>query len=214
MLIAGTERWKITIVEPESLRIALYVRDVAGLQPVTDPEIPPLDPSADVWPAWSRRPVEVPQTGGVKLLGGRDIDLELASAQWARWWAHALDVGARAMDDFRPPAFVPLAGVPDFRALMQRHYINACMWSEGMNDDPRIRHAHSAPSLHLNAFLKDLPNELGRPPMPFSVRITIIGVQTKRAWVLTRDHWMMTRHLVADIDNVVDWIRQRIRAIA
>ena len=38
--------------------------------------------------------------------------------------------------------------------------------------------------------------------MPFSVRITVIGVQTKRAWVLTRDHWLMTRHLIADIDNV------------
>ena len=68
MFIAGTEQAKIVIAEPEALRIALYVRDVAGLQPVTDPAIPPLDPPADVWPAWSRRPIEVPEGGGVRLL--------------------------------------------------------------------------------------------------------------------------------------------------
>ena len=50
--------------------------------------------------------------------------------------------------------------------------------------------------------------------MPFSVRITVIGVQTKQAWVLTRDHWLLTRHLIADMDNAVDWIRLRVAAIA
>lgn len=214
MFIAGTERWKITIAEPDTLRIALYVRDVAGLHPVTDPQIPPLDPPTDIWPVWSRRPIEVQQSGGVKLLGGRDIDVDLASQQWGRWWTHALEVGPGALDDLKPPAFLALAGVPDLRALMQRHFTNASMWSDGMNDDPRIRQAHSAPGLHLNALLRDLPTTLGRLPMPFSVRITVIGVQTKRAWVLTRDHWLMTRHLIADIDNAVDWIRLRVAAIA
>ena len=214
MFIAGTERWKVTIAEPEALRIALYVRDVAGLQPATEPDIPPLYPPADVWPVWSRRPVDVPEPGGVRLLGGRDVDLEIASAQWARWWRHALEVGASAIDDFRPPGFLPLAGVPDLRALMQRHYQNASRWSDGLNDDPRIKAAQSAPGLGLNALIRDLPTLLGRRPAPFKLRITVIGVQTKHAWVLAPDHLMLTRHLISDLDNAVDWLRPRILALA
>jgi hypothetical protein len=177
------------------------------------PEIPPLDPPADVWPVWSRRPVEVPSSGGVRLLGGRDVNLEIAAGQWARWWSHALEVGASAIDDFRPPAFLALSGVPDLRALMQRHYYNASLWSDGLNDDPRIRSAHSAPGLGLNTLVKQLPALLGRRPHPFNMRVTVIGVQTKHAWVLAPDHLLLTRHLIADLDNALDWLRPRILAV-
>jgi hypothetical protein len=214
MFIAGTEWAKITIAEPEALRIALYVRDVAGLVPDTDPAIPPLDPPADVWPVWFRRPVDVPTSGGVRLLGGRDVDLRIASAQWARWWRHALEVGTGAIDDLRPPAFTALSGVPDLRALMQRHFHNASIWSDGLNDDPRVKSANAAPGLGLNALVSNLPKILGRKPLPFALRVTVIGVQTKHAWVLAPNHVMLTRHLIADVDNALDWLRPRILALA
>jgi hypothetical protein len=214
MFIAGTERWKVTITEPEALRIALYVRDVAGLEPETLPPIPPLDPPADVWPVWSRRPLEVQTSGGVRLLGGRDVDLEIAASQWARWWRHALEIGTSAIDDFRPPGFLALSGVPDLRVLMQRHYYNASLWSDGLNDDPRIKAAQSAPGIGLNALVRDLPKLLGRKPQPFALRITVIGVQTKHAWVLAPDHLLLTRHLISDLDNALDWLRPRILALA
>ncbi len=213
MFIAGTERWKITIAEPEALRIGLYIRDVSGLESLTEPAIPPLDPPCDVWPVWSRRPVDVPTSGGVRLLGGRDVDLIVASGQWARWWTHALEVGPGAIDDFRAPAFLALSGVPDLRALVQRHFHNANLWSDGVNDDPRTRHAHSAPGTGLNALVRDLPKMLGRRPHPFSMRITVIGVQTKHAWTLAPDHILMTRHLIGDVDNALDWLRPRILSL-
>ena len=213
MFIAGTERWKVTIAEPEALRIGLYIRDAAALDPLTEPVIPPLDPPCDVWPVWSRRPVDVPASGGVRLLGGRDINRMVASGQWARWWTHALDVGAGAIDDLRPPGFLALSGVPNLRALVQRHFHNANLWSDGVNDDPRTKHALSAPAAGINTIIRELPDVLGRRPAQFSMRITVIGVQTKHAWMLAPDHVLMTRHLVADIDNVVDWLRPRILAL-
>ena len=213
MLIAGTERWKVTIVEPEALRIALYVRDIEGLTPTTHPDIPPLDPAVDVWPVWSRRPQPLPATGS-RLPGGRDVDPLIAAGEWARWWRHALELGTSAIDELKPPGFPALAGVPDLRALMQRHFANASLWSDGLNDDPRIRSAHTAPGLGLNAMIKDLPATLGREPHPFTLRITVIGVRTKHAWVMAPDHLMLTRHLVADLDNAVDWLRPRILSLA
>jgi hypothetical protein len=214
MFIAGTERWKITIAEPEALRIALYVREVAGLQPVTIPQIPPLDPPTDVWPVWSRRPAPVEPAGAVRLLGGRDVDVEIASGQWARWWRHALELGTEAIDDLRPPGFVALSGVPDLRALMQRHYYNANLWSEAINDDPRSKKVLSAPGMGLNALVRDLPEILGRRPRQFALRITVIGVQSKHAWTLTPNHLLLTRHLIADLDNALDWLRPRILTLA
>jgi len=214
MFISGTEQAKIVIAEPEALRIALYVRDVAGLHPVTDPAIPPLDPPADVWPAWSRRPIEVPEGGGVRLLRGRAPDLTIAGTQWARWWKHALEIGSSAIDDLKPPDFPALAPVPDLRVLMQRHFHNASLWSDGLSTDPRYKRAHSAPGRGLNALVRELPMILRRTPLPFTVRITVIGVQTKHAWILTPDHLLLTRHLIADLDNALDWLRPRIIALA
>lgn len=214
MFIAGTERWKVVLVEPEALRIALYVRDAARLDPVTDPPIPPADPSIEWWPAWSRRPVELPQARGVRLLGRRGVDLTAASAQWARWWQHLLDEGAGAIDELRPPNFPALAHVPDLRAVLQQHYYNACSWSEGLNGDPRIRHAHSAPGKGVHELIRDLPHRLGREPRNFTLRVTVIGVQTKHAWILRPDHLLVTRPLMYDLDNALDWLRPRILALA
>jgi hypothetical protein len=213
MFIAGTERWKVVLAEPEALRIALYVRDVAGLDPVTDPPIPPLDPPTQWWPVWSRRPVELPETRGVRLLGRRELDLVAASGQWARWWQHLLDAGG-AIDDLRPPNFPALAHVPDLRTLLQRHYDNASIWSEGLNGDPRIRGAHTAPGQGINALIKDLPTLIGGRPRDFALRVTVIGVQTKHAWILRPDHLLMTRRLIFDLDNALDWLRPRILALA
>lgn len=213
MFIAGTERRKVVLVEPEALRIALYVRDAAGLEPVTDPPIPPADPSVGWWPVWSRRPVEAPPARGVRLLGRREVDLTAASAQWARWWRHLLDQGTAAVDDLRPPNFPALAHVPDLRAVLQEHYHNACIWSDGLNGDPRIRNAHAAPGIGLNALIKDLPRRLGREPRDFALRVSVIGVQTKHAWVLRPDHLLLTRPLVYDLDNALDWLRPRILAL-
>lgn len=214
MFIAGTDRWKIIITEPEALRIALYVRDVAGLEPVTVPLIPPIDPPTDVWPVWSRRPIEVQSGGGVRLLGGRDINVEIAAGQWARWWRRALDLGTSAMDDLRPPAFSALVGVPDLRVLMQRHFYNANLWSDAINDDPRSKGVLSHTGIGLNNLVHDLPTILGRRPRPFALRITVIGVQTKHAWVLAPDHLLLSRRLMADLDNALDWLRPRILALA
>ncbi|ACV77347.1 hypothetical protein [Nakamurella multipartita] len=214
MFIAGTERWKVVLVEPEALRIALYVRDAAGLTPHTDPEIPPLDPSWQWQPVWSRRPVEPAEPRGLRLLTRREVDPAVAAHQWARWWEHLLDAGSAAIDDLRPPHFPALLHVPDLRALVERHYHQACIWSDSLGGDPRIRHAHAAPGPGLNALIAELPTLLGRPPHDFSIRVSVIGVQSKQAWVLRPDHFLLTRRLTFDLENSLDWLRRRILAVA
>ena len=103
--------------------------------------------------------------------------------------------------------------MPDLRALMQRHYYNASLWSDGLNDDPRIKPAHSAPGIGLNALVRDLPKILGRRP-----RRSTSGSPSSVCRPNTPGSWrpttcMMTRHLIADLDNALDWLRPRILAV-
>ena len=45
MQLASTTSWRIAVDEPQSLLIALFVRDAAGLRPQIESDIPALEPS-------------------------------------------------------------------------------------------------------------------------------------------------------------------------
>jgi len=207
MFIAGRENWKISIDEPQVLRVALYIREIAGLEPVTDPVIPPLDPPATVWPAWVRKPAEPPAP---ELPG---FDSVAAAAQWTRWWIHALDQGASGQQDLTYPSFKAFAHLPELRGLLNRHYPNALSWSTACGDDPRVKRDHLAPGSRLPGLIQSLEREAGRHARPFALRITVIPVQSKHAWVLDQEHLLVTHHLIRDDENLLDWLRSQIIAL-
>jgi hypothetical protein len=207
MFIAGRGSWKISIDEPQVLQIALYIREVAGLETVTDPPIPPLDPSAAVWPAWARKP---PESAAPELSG---IDGVAASTQWSRWWNHALDVGAPALRDLAHPSFKAFGHLPELRELLISHYPNALSWSTASGDDPRIKRDHLASGRRLTGLMQSLERDAGRHTRPFQLRITVIAVQSKHAWILDQEHLLVTHHLMRDDENLLDWLRSQIIAL-
>ncbi|MDQ2849025.1 MAG: hypothetical protein M3Y77_22445 [Actinomycetota bacterium] len=207
MYVAGRESWKISIDEPQVLRIALYLRDIVGLAPRTVPDIPPLDPPPTAWPAWVRRPEE---PAPVRL---SEVQREAASAQWALWWNEALAGGASALQELAQPSFKSFAQLPDLRALLASYAANAQLWSSATADDPRVKRDHLAPGRRLTQLVSDLERAAGRNSRAFTLRITVIPVQTKHAWVLDRGHLLITHHLIRDDENVLDWLRPQIRAL-
>ena len=214
VFIAGTDRWKVVLVEPEALRIALYVRDAAGLDPATVPPIPPADPPTQWWPVWSRRPVEVPESRGVRLLGGRDLDLAVASTQWARWWRHALEA--------RPAPSTTCDRRSSLRWRASRTCARCCsgttttprIWSEGLNGDPRVKSAHTAPG----SGAERVGQGSAEDPRTSRPRLRDAGHGRSGCRPSSvdpaPDHLLLTRHLIADLDNALDWLRPRILALA
>jgi hypothetical protein len=189
------------------MRVALYLRDVHRLDPVTDPAIPVLDPPATAWPAWVRRPEESDLTPISE-------DLRRAAAgQWARWWRQSLlvDPGAAARD--LVPPFRGFAHVPELRALLRRDYHTAVRWSEAFADDPRLKRDHLAPGTQLARLVAELESVAGRDSRPFTLDISVISVRTKHAWVIAPDRLLITHHLIRDDENVLDWLRPRIREL-
>ncbi len=209
MYIAGPERCQISVDEPATLVIALYIREAAGLAGATVPEIPLLDPSSKIWPVWAARPSD----GLVALpdpFAGH-LDREQSAREWARWWRHALAVGPAAADDLRPPRFPAFSATPSLRVLLQMYHERASLWADSIASDPRAKRAHAAPKEGLEELARDA-ERIWRSG-PFRLRITVIPVQTEHAWQLAPDHILMTRHLIADRDNVLDWLRSRILAV-
>lgn len=209
MFIAGRGTWRIAIDEPVVLRLALYLRDVENLPVDTDPAIPPLDPAPGTWPVWARRPLH-PATS----LPPDALDRRAAAAQWVLWWDHLLPLGDAARGELRSPSFPALSGLPAIRTLLRHHYETAIAWAEGIGDDPRIKRDHLAAGSRLTDLVDELERESGRPALPFELQITVIGVQTKHAWVMSPNHLLFTHHLIADDENTLDWLRRRIRAMA
>lgn len=205
--MAGRESWKISIDEPQVLRIALYLREVCRLTPSLDPEIPPLYPRASSWPVWVRRPPEVQQPPMTPL------QRAAASVQWTRWWNHALDVGAPALQELSDIGLRNFRHVPELRALLQVHYPNALRWSDAFADDPRVKRDHLAPGTRLTALVGELERAAGRSARAFELRITVIPVESKHAWVLGPDHLLITHRLVHDDENMLDWLRPQIRVL-
>ncbi|WP_029136508.1 hypothetical protein [Nakamurella lactea] len=206
MYIAGRESWKISIDEPQVLRIALYLREVCALTPHTDPDIPPLDPPASAWPAWVRRPADpdLPELA--------PLERAAASVQWTRWWNHALDIGAPALRDLAP-GFKQFRHLPELRALLVAHFPNALVWTTAFGDDPRVKRDILAPGTRLTELVNDVERSAGRAAKPFELRITVISVQTKHAWVLGPGHLLITHRLIHDDENMLDWLRPQLREL-
>lgn len=209
MYIAGPESCQISVDEPSTLVVALYIREAAGLGGVTAPEIPLLDPPSAIWPVWAPRPSD----GLVALPDpfAGPLDKEQTASEWARWWRHALAVGPAAAEDLRPPRFVAFNATPSLRALLQMYHERASLWADAISVDPLVKRAHAAPKDGLEELARELAR--ARQARPFRLRLTVIPVQTEHAWQLAPDHILVTRHLIAHRDNVLDWLRSRVLAM-
>lgn len=210
MYIAGPESCQISVDEPTCLVVALYIREIIGVSELTAPEIGVLDPSSRIWPAWAPRPstgLAEPPDPFAGL-----IDREQTAREWARWWRHALSVGSAAIDDLNPPKFAAFRATPSLRHLLQLYYERAALWADVRAGDPLVKRAHSAPRDGLEAMAREAARMW--QSRPFRLRITVIPVETEHAWQLGPDHILMTRHLIADRDNVLDWLRSRMLAMS
>ncbi|GGM03986.1 hypothetical protein [Nakamurella endophytica] len=210
MYIAGTERCQIAVEEPLELVVALYLREVEALSPELPYELPPVEPATTVWPVWARRaPVgwQPPVLGSSGL-----VDPRQAAAEWAEWWTGLLQ-GEAACSELRPPTFREFRARPSLRVLLQRHHEAAVRWSEAILDDPRSKRELTAARPGMGRLVRRLLSEVAGPAA-FRLRLTVVPVRAKHAWPLAADHVLISLRLLADIDNVLDWLWPRLRGLA
>ena len=175
---AGQMGWQISMGDSQSLQMALYVRDAAGLDPLVDLRVPPLVPA-------------------VPRLDTSTFDhLDLAAGDWARWWTELLD---------EPSAFwigPPDHGLADDSPL--RPLVAAC-WEAAIRW-PGLDHRAGLPAMAVDRRLAMLPNdvvheverELGRPARPFSLAVYVLPVAGREFWPLAADRVLASEGALRD----------------
>ena len=205
--------------EPQSLLIALYVRDASGLHPQVDPDIPLVEPAVP----FGEKPSPVDR---------------VASAQWADWWQQLLDGGgfwpdhksppdmSRLRDDpelqrifywpsrYLPPDFVGLSGTPELQALVRRHYEAARVWSEARKHEfVALTAARQRVSLEWEV-VQTIERGLGRKARPFELDIRVLPVEAVQAWRLSPKRALVSRALFRDRAAYGKWLRPVIEELA
>jgi hypothetical protein len=193
----GPTSWQIRIDQPETLIIALFVRDVARLK------------SRNTW-----LPHCVPDVAGDTREGSA-----AAAHEWDLWWDRSIFDTVKGPDQSQDPlarmgwfapGFESLQSAPALQELVARHFDEARLWAadrrqehiELMVGTPDTRPFHRARrggrGLDETRFVAGLERELGRPAQPFRLWITVIPVAGKELWQFDPDHVLLTVELLRD----------------
>lgn len=219
MQVAGTTSWRIAIDEPQSLLLALYVRDASGLRPEVDPDIPALEPAVPFGEKASHAPT-------------------VASAQWTDWWQLLLEGGgfwpehknpsdlARLTDDpaiqrlfywpsqHMPPDFAGLSRAPELQAFVRKHHKVARVWSEARKHEfLELSSARQRVFLE-SEIVRTIERRLGRTVRPFALDIRVLPVASVQAWRLSTGRALVSRALFMDRVAYREWLEPMIGELA
>lgn len=219
MQLAGTTSWRMGTDEPQSLLMALYVRDVSGLLAKVESDIPPL----------------VPATPFGEIRSSAEIT---AATQWAEWWQQLLEGGGFWPDDKRPsdfpilihdpeiqklfywpsrhqpPGFYGLSDMPELQALVRRHFEAARIWSEARHQEfAALTNARQRVFLE-SEIVRSVERGLGRTSRPFALDIRVLPVAGVQAWRLSTRRALVTRALFRDRAAYRDWLQPIIEELA
>jgi hypothetical protein len=192
-------RWGIDLTMPQSLLLALHLRDAAGLQPPTSPllpDLPPLDPAA------------IPlHTAGADVAG-----LETAGRQWATWWARSFPGGADALTSILPPRYPGLNGMPELRGLAELGMDDAVTWCARARELEKRIITRTATALFETNLLTDVEHELGRRIRPFFLQVIVLPVAGAHHWDVVGQP-VISLGLRADRDAYLVWLREQLIGI-
>ena|SRR5579872_1802508 len=219
MQLAGTTSWRIGTDEPQSLLVALYVRDVAGLLAKAESDIPPLVPATP--------------------FGGIRSSAEITAAtQWAEWWLLLLQGGGFWPDDKRPsdfpilihdpeiqrlffwpsrnqsPDFYGLSDMPELQVLVRRYFETARIWSEARHLEFAALSTARQRVLLESDIVRSVERGLGRTARTFALDIRVLPVAGVQAWRLSSSRALVTRALFGDRAAYSAWLRLLIEELA
>ncbi len=185
MQYAGQPSWRIELDEPVVLVIGLFLRDLVGLRPDTQPALPRLDPAVE--------PV-------------RQVEGDLCSQQWALWWRGLLEQGAGALAGNAPPDFTDLAHSPELRELLRSEFRTANDWASQRHREHAQLVLHGPRPGVEGEVVREAERNLGRQAQPFRLRITELPVQGQHGWRLGADDVLVSRSLLTDRDAYRNWL--------
>ncbi|MDJ0317599.1 hypothetical protein QMG40_10430 [Arthrobacter sp. H35-MC1] len=192
----GGPGWRITMDTCPPMLMALYLRDAAGLvgagTPALSHVVPPVK-AAD-------HSMLTADVGGSEAL--RD--------QWEFWWRTILHNFAEKQENFSPPDFPELAGMPALQRVAHAHYGAALNWSREQSKQYSLmataRETHGGHKI-LADLVHNREMELGRSARDFTLAIVEIPLSEPRAWFIEPNRLIMSSNLLDDQEVFVSYVQ-------
>ncbi len=182
----GGPGWRITMDTSGPMLIALYIRDVAGLDTAGHPALCHVAPkirAAD----HSHLTAEV---GGPAAL----------KTEWEAWWEQLLKAHPEMSPELAPPAFRAFGNSPALRRVLQAHFGAALSWARERRGEylalEAEREANGSNEL-LADMVEDRLLEVGRASQDFGLTIIELPLAEPRAWYLEPDKILMSHELLS-----------------
>lgn len=203
MHVPGNPAWRVTVDTSEPMLVALYLRDIAGLEGAGHPCVAKIHPHL--------RPGDHSQltahVGGTQAL--RD--------QWEFWWRGLLAPQRGPAPELDPPDFLGFAAMPALQRVLQAHYGTALAWTR--EQAGAYRRAATRPEVRQRGriFAELVQNqelELGRTANAFSLTIVEMPLSENRAWFVEPDRVIMSQDLWNDRETFVSFLQPVVQMLA
>lgn len=177
--------WRVSAQSHAPMLLALYFRDLAGIEHHGPPAIAALAPRV--------KPSAVGEASGPPAAELRQ--------EWQDWWRRILLHDPHDDDLFSPPGFPGFADSPTLQRLLQAHYGTALSWSRvrmaEYNDISSEHHASGRRAL-LEAMITDRALELERRPKPMQLKLVELPLTEQRAWFVDPETVILSQELCRD----------------
>lgn len=185
----GGPGWRITMDTSGPMLIALYLRDVAGLDGAGKPLLSHASPK--VRQADHRHLTA--DVGGLTAL----------KTEWEAWWAQLLKAYPETSPELSPPDFKAFANSPALQKVLHAHFGAALTWARERSEEYAQIEAErvaNGSTLMLGDMVEDRLMEVGRSSRDFNLDIIELPLNEPRAWFLEPDKMIMSQRLLSQPD--------------
>ncbi|WP_166872197.1 MULTISPECIES: hypothetical protein [unclassified Salinibacterium] len=147
--------------------------------------------------------LDLPRTGaGISQTPGMPLRLAHSiAAEWAQWWARAVDIPADAMPAYSHPGAVAAPDLPmsgELRAFISPRWPEVLRVADRLNRRAHEQLAHDDAGLAVTNLMTAIASELGRQAHPFQLDMDIVPFPDKGMWRVAPTRILISLDLYAD----------------
>ena len=183
MVLESGSGWKVSADIDKEMLLALYIRDLAAIEPLGASCLAPLSPR-------------------VKPAAARELDGNAAGElrqEWQSWWERILANGRPTIDIHVEPDFADFTDSPSLQHLLRAHYGNAYTWTQNrLGEYQAYCQDNTKERLELLAHIFDELELEGRNVEDLHLKLVELPLAERRAWFVEPDMVILSQELMRD----------------
>lgn len=175
--------WKVSADTHKEMLLALYIRDLAAIEPLGAPSLAPLSPRV--------KPAAARELNGVSAGELRQ--------EWHSWWESIIADTHPDIDIEREPDFADFSDSPSLQHLLRAHYGNAYTWTQRrLGEYQEYALDHTTEQLALLGQLFAERELEGKNVSQMHLKLVELPLAERRAWFVEPDTVILSQELMRD----------------